>query len=283
MGQRAKDEREKNREKIITVLSKYDKRGLRWSELLKQSKLSRGTVNDILNDLLIKGNVKKYIDTKSSKYPPPVMYFLTEKYFDEEHHFFSNFANVFQNKIQLDFAKAKSTEEVLKIFELNVGILSSYKVIEALSAKSKDEANNWLSVLNDDLQLLLMIELSLRADTSKKLKLDDLDDKAKLAADFPKDQVAKIKDNLRKNHPLEIDYLDSIKTYSNAYSQIRAGLKNGEIPKEIGQFPYGEVVIAWAMWKRKELGDGQFGISTIERMRKKMENEKYSNSMEEKI
>jgi hypothetical protein len=117
----------------------------------------------------------------------------------------------------------------------------------------------WFGVLSNELELSFIIRLSLKLETTKQLSLDELCNTDALFAAFPKEQVAKAKAILRNNHPMEVDYLDRVKNYSNAYSEIRDALKKGEIPKEVGKCSYGDLTTAWIMWKNDELGETPFG------------------------
>lgn len=83
MKRTAEADKEESKEKIIKALTEAIF-PMRWSTLLKETKLSSRTLTLRLKDLKKEGRVRRRINTSSSVYPPPVFYGLTHDAFKDQ-------------------------------------------------------------------------------------------------------------------------------------------------------------------------------------------------------
>jgi len=65
-------------ESFNRIISTLGDRTLSWSQLLKETRLSRRTLSQRLKDMMQRGLLTRKMDTSSSTYPPAVHYTLTK-------------------------------------------------------------------------------------------------------------------------------------------------------------------------------------------------------------
>jgi len=70
-----------NKARIMICLKEHEKTGMQYTPLLKslEGKMSRPTLSKHLATLQKEGLIKRAIDAKSDKYPPPVLYKLSKE------------------------------------------------------------------------------------------------------------------------------------------------------------------------------------------------------------
>ena len=177
---------EKNKElneserKILQTLLLAPDYKLRWNELLEKTKLSKRTLSKSLQRLQECGYVHRFLDPKSTEYPPPVYYQLAEERKDViAPLLFSIYSFYYAMGLLENIMKAptltpiSSLTEPLKIMARRLFARSFFAFIKYLETGNP----NWYAYVKDDLSInplmLFQIGFALLPNVDIKAKADE--------------------------------------------------------------------------------------------------------------
>ena len=140
----------------------------RWSELLRETGLRRGTLSRNLKLLVSAGLVRRRVD--ASKTPPEVIYELNPDAIKGL--FPSLFPRVSTASIFYLVRPVRPGEEGLKLFVEKVGLLTTFCLLSALAEEDVERAEGWLKMIGDELQKLLWLRELARLVSKGQLRIE---------------------------------------------------------------------------------------------------------------